>query len=81
LEREFTEDFSLASAHKDVENIRQLAEDHEAALPVVNAMVVIYEAAIQMGMGEEAKSAMIKVYERRFEQTVERCAGSVSKSD
>ena len=71
LEREFTEDFSLVSAHKDIENIRQLAEDHAATLPVVNAMVVIYEAAIEMGMGAEAKSAMIKVYERRFEQTVE----------
>jgi len=70
LEREFTEDFSLVAAHKDIVNIRQLAEEHKATLPVVNAMVAIYEAAIEMGMGEEAKSAMVKVYERRFEQKV-----------
>ena len=41
-----------------------------ASLPLVEAMVKAYRAAIEMGFGDEPKSAMVKVYEERMGQEV-----------
>jgi len=38
----------------------------------VDAMVATYRAAIDMGFGDEPKSAMVKVYEKQMEQEVSR---------
>ena len=72
LERRFDGDFSLQGAYKDIVNIEEVAAHFDASLPVVNAMVATYRAALEMGLGELPKSAMIKVYEDRLDQEVRR---------
>ena len=63
LERRFDTDFALQDAYKDIVNVQDMAGDAGAQLPVVNAMIASYEAAIAAGYGAEPKSAMLKVYE------------------
>ncbi len=70
LERRFEGDFSLRAAYKDIVNIQEEAADLDASLPLVEAMVSTYRAAIEMGFGDQPKSAMIKVYEERLGQQV-----------
>ena len=70
LERRFEGDFSLRAAYKDIVNISEAATRLDASLPLVEAMVSTYRAAIEMGFGNEPKSAMIKVYEERLGQQV-----------
>lgn len=59
----FHSDFSLNSAHKDIDNIRQMSRETDAVLPLVEAMIARYEAAIATGYGDQPKSAMIKLSE------------------
>ena len=70
LARRFEGDFSMRAAYKDIVNIQEAAARHGVELPVVEAMVAIYRAAIDMGFGDQPKSAMIKVYEERSGQEV-----------
>lgn len=70
LERRFEGDFSLRAAYKDVVNIQEAAAQLGVSLPLVEAMVSTYRAAIEMGFGDEPKSAMIKVHEERLGQEV-----------
>ncbi len=70
LERRFEGDFPLRAAYKDIVNIQEAAEALEASLPLVEAMASTYRAALEMGLGDEPKSAMIKVYEERLGQQV-----------
>ena len=70
LERRFEGDFSLRAAYKDIVNIREAAAQLDASLPLVEAMVSTYRAAIELGFGDEPKSAMIKVCEQRLGQQV-----------
>ena len=62
----------MQAAHKDIVNVQQIAERIGASMPVVDAMVGIYEKAIGMGFGDEPKSAMVKVYEDALGQEVRR---------
>jgi 3-hydroxyisobutyrate dehydrogenase-like beta-hydroxyacid dehydrogenase len=70
LERKFDGDFSLQAAFKDIVNIQQAAARVQASTPVVDAMITTYQAAIDMGLGDQPKSAMVKVYERQLDQEV-----------
>jgi 3-hydroxyisobutyrate dehydrogenase-like beta-hydroxyacid dehydrogenase len=70
LAGKFEGDFSLQAAFKDIVNIQEAAARYEASMPVVEAMVSTYRTAIDMGLGDEPKSAMIKVYERQLDQEV-----------
>ncbi|MYD87575.1 MAG: NAD(P)-dependent oxidoreductase, partial [Acidobacteria bacterium] len=70
MERRFEGDFSLRAAYKDIVNIQEAAAQLDASLPLVEAMVKAYRAAIEMGFGDEPKSAMVKVYEERMGQEV-----------
>ena len=70
LEGRFEGDFSMRAAYKDIVNVQEVAARLEASLPVVNAMVSTYQAAMDMGFGDEPKSAMVKVYEDRLGQKV-----------
>jgi len=70
LERKFDGDFSLQAAFKDIVNIQEAAARYQATMPVVDAMVSTYQSAIDMGFGEQPKSAMVKVYERQLGQEV-----------
>jgi 3-hydroxyisobutyrate dehydrogenase-like beta-hydroxyacid dehydrogenase len=72
LAGKFEGDFSLQAAFKDIVNIQETAARLQASMPVVDAMVSTYQAAIDMGFGEQPKSAMVKVYEQRLGQQVRR---------
>ena len=63
LERRFDTDFTLSDAYKDIVNVQRMGVEVRASLPVVNAMIGSYQAAIAAGFGDEPKSAMLKVYE------------------
>ena len=63
MERRFDTDFTLEDAYKDIVNVQKLAIELKAPLPVVNAMITSYQAAIAAGHGGEPKHAMLKVYE------------------
>lgn len=64
LERRFDTDFAMQDAYKDIVNIQRMGIETRASLPVVNAMVSSYQAAMAAGYGAEPKSAMLKVYEQ-----------------
>ena len=64
LDRRFDTDFALKDAYKDIVNVQNMARETGAELPVVEAMVATYEAAIAAGYGAEPKSAMLKVHEQ-----------------
>ena len=70
LKGQFEGDFSLRAAYKDIVNVQEAAAECEAQLPVVSAMVSKYQAAIDMGYGDEPKSSMIKVHEKQLDQEV-----------
>jgi 3-hydroxyisobutyrate dehydrogenase-like beta-hydroxyacid dehydrogenase len=72
LDGKFEGDFPLQAAFKDIVNIQEAAARLQVSTPVVDAMVSTYEAAIDMGFGDQPKSAMIKVYEQRMDQQVRR---------
>ena len=63
LRREFHGDVTLQAAHKDIVNIQDVTRELGAKLPLVETMIAIYERAIAEGFGDEAKSAMVKLYE------------------
>jgi len=63
LEGRFDTDFTLNAAYKDIVNVERMAAETGARLPVVDAMVGSYKAAIDAGYGDEPKSSMLKVYE------------------
>ena len=70
LARRFEGDFPMQAAYKDIVNIQEAAAQLDVALPVVEAMVATYQAAIDMGFGDQPKSAMVKVHEERSGQEV-----------
>ena len=70
LARRFEGDFPMRAAFKDIVNIQEAAARHGVALPVVEAMAATYRAALDMGFGDQPKSAMVKVYEERSGQEV-----------
>jgi len=63
LDGHFSDDFSMQAAYKDISNIKNMAAESGASIPVVKAMIATYDAAIACGYGSEPKSAMLKVYE------------------
>lgn len=72
LDGKFDGDFPLQAAFKDIVNIQQAAARLQVSTPVVDAMVATYQAAMDMGFGDEPKSAMVKVYEQRSGKKVRR---------
>jgi 3-hydroxyisobutyrate dehydrogenase-like beta-hydroxyacid dehydrogenase len=70
LARQFDGDFSMQAAYKDIVNIQQVAARFQALMPIVDAMVSTYRAAMEMGFSEQPKSAMVKVYEKDLDQEV-----------
>ena len=75
LDRRFDTDFALQDAFKDIVNVRAMAAEVGANLPVVEAMVATYEAAIAAGYGAEPKSSMLKVYEKALGKEYRRSEG------
>ena len=74
MQRQFTGDYTMQGAYKDIVNVQQTTLEFGDQTPMFDAMVDTYEKAIDMGFGEQSKSAMLKVFEKSFGVTV-------SKSD
>ena len=64
LQGRFDTDFTMKAAYKDITNVQAMAKETSAQLPVVQAMIQSYDAAIAAGFGDEPKSSMLKVYEQ-----------------
>ena len=64
MAREFEGDFPLAGAYKDILNMQKIATEKQALTPLMNAMISIYQNALADGLGDEPKSAIIKIYEK-----------------
>ena len=64
LAREFEGDFPLAGAYKDILNMQKVATEKQALTPLMNAMISSYQNALADGLGDEPKSAIIKLYEK-----------------
>jgi 3-hydroxyisobutyrate dehydrogenase-like beta-hydroxyacid dehydrogenase len=75
LDGEFREDFSMGSAYKDIVNVQEAATRLAAMTPVINAMIGVYQQAIAQGLGEQPKSAMLKVYEQALGTEFRRSPG------
>ena len=63
LAREFSGDFAMQDAHKDIVNMQRIAAAAGADTPVMNAMISSYQQTMDSGCGGEPKHAMIKRYE------------------
>ena len=64
MAREFEGDFPLAGAYKDILNMQKIATEKQALTPLMNAMISSYQNALADGLGDEPKSAIIKIYEK-----------------
>ena len=82
LARQFDGDFSMQAAYKDIVNIQQIAAQFQASMPIVDAMVSTYQAAMDMGFGEQPKSAIDAhpaaqaAHGALLWRILERCSGS-----
>ena len=72
LNGDFTGDFPMQGAYKDILNVQSLAKDADAATPLADAMTAIYERALEAGYGQGPKSSMIKLYEEDLGVTFRR---------
>ena len=66
LKREFTGDYQMDAAMKDLENVKKAILTFPGSKPMLEGMVSVYNEAIKNGFGNKSKSAMLKVYEERF---------------
>ena len=64
MAREFEGDFPLAGAYKDILNMQKVVTEKQALTPLMNAMISSYQNALADGLGDEPKSAIIKIYEK-----------------
>ena len=64
MAREFEGDFPLAGAYKDILNMQKVATEKQALTPLMSAMISSYQNALADGLGDEPKSAIIKIYEK-----------------
>lgn len=72
LDRQFSDDFSLQNAYKDITNIEVVKQNTQASTPLFDAMQAHYEKTMDAGLGDEPKSAMIKLYEKALGVIVQR---------
>ena len=64
LENQFARGYSLKNAYKDMISAASLSGQCRIPLPMVHAATTTYQMALLLGLGEEDKGAMIKVFER-----------------
>ncbi len=66
----FENDFPMGAAFKDIENAQDIVKMLGEETPLMDTMIRTYLEAMEMGLSDEPKSAMIKVQEGRLGQTV-----------
>ena len=70
LERNFKPGYSMNNAYKDMATIMELSNKYKIPLSVTAAAMQTYQTALALGLGDENKGAMIKVWERLLGVTV-----------
>ncbi len=63
LQRTFEPGYPMQKAYKDMEAIAEIAAQLQIPLPVTSAALQTYRLALDQGLGNENKGAMIKVWE------------------
>lgn len=63
LNGDFSGDFPMQAAYKDIVNVQAMAAEVGAEIPVADAMTASYRKALDAGYGPGPKSSIIKVYE------------------
>jgi 3-hydroxyisobutyrate dehydrogenase-like beta-hydroxyacid dehydrogenase len=66
LEDSFDRSYSLTDAYKDMANAAEISARYKIPLPVVQTAMATYQKALSLGLGEEDKGAMIKVFEKKL---------------
>lgn len=61
---DFTVNFQLALAHKDVSYVSALGKDVAIPLPMVNALLSVLDLAKATGLGKENVTALVKMWEQ-----------------
>ena len=64
LQGRFDEGYPMGAAFKDMVTLMERANEQRAPMPVASAAMQTYRQALAEGHGDEAKGAMIKVWER-----------------
>jgi 3-hydroxyisobutyrate dehydrogenase-like beta-hydroxyacid dehydrogenase len=64
LERRFDQGYPLKLAYKDMISAAEICANEKIPLPLVQSATTTYQMALNQGLGEENKGAMIKVFER-----------------
>ena len=72
LEREFMYGFSLEQAYKDMKTALELSGEQLLPMPMLSASHMIYQLALQKGLGKEYKGAFVKIYEEWFDVLVKK---------
>ncbi len=66
LEDCFDRSYSLNNAYKDMANAAEISAHYKIPLPMVHTAMTTYQKALSLGLGEEDKGAMIKVFENKL---------------
>ena len=66
LEGAFDRSYSLDNAHKDMANAAEISYHYNIPLPMIQTAITTYENALALGLGDEDKGAMIKVFENKL---------------
>jgi 3-hydroxyisobutyrate dehydrogenase-like beta-hydroxyacid dehydrogenase len=66
LEDSFNRSYSLTNAYKDMVNAAEISAHYKIPLPVVQTAMTTYQKALSLGLGQEDKGAMIKVFEKKL---------------
>jgi len=81
LEDRFDQGYSLQNGYKDMISASNLAAVRQIPLPMVNTAMTTYQMALQTGLGDEDKGAMIKVFERLLKVKFRQPKETVSTDD
>ncbi len=64
LERNFKPGYPMKNAYKDMATIMELSNKYKIPLSVTAATMHTYQTALALGLGDENKGAMIKIWEK-----------------
>ena len=67
---QYDQGYPMASAYKDMTTLFERANEQHAPMPVASGAMQTYRMALAAGFGDEAKVAMIKVWERLLDVKV-----------
>ena len=66
LEDRFEDAYRLGNAYKDMQNLEEISSHSDISLPGFQATMDTYRRALDDGLGNEDKGAMIKVFEKEM---------------